>query len=317
MKTYFSSKLFLALALVAVGVTQQAVASSSSGDIDDLAAMMGGLSVQMSALPAGDAATLDALCAGAVPLLTSVAAEFRAADTRTAGMTFQEKVNDGIEHPISGGPAQVMQIVFIGKELVEKLNALIAIDASWVATGAVGVVLRQVTDLMVLGCKQMHLTWESLVIAYPEEVALVAANDCLFRGLFQNIERSFTEMQSASVITAEHLLRMQELIPNENVMSSFQMRAPNFLSAMLALARRMGADDTLNVTYRDVIASIIPQIELQLAQSVMAPGIARGRRDSDDEPDRAASPRRRSRSRSRSRDRAEADDRDRDRASRK
>ena len=88
MKTYFSSKLFLALALVAVGATEQLPASSSSSEVDDVAALLGGLTMQMSEVPEGDLASLEDLCLQAEPILALCGLELRTAHAYLAGKTF-------------------------------------------------------------------------------------------------------------------------------------------------------------------------------------------------------------------------------------
>ena len=317
MKTYFSSKLFLALALVALGATEQLPASSSSSDVDHVAALLGGLTMQMSEVPEGDLASLENLCLQAEPILALFALELRTAHAYLAGKTFKELLNYRVEHPDAEGFAGGMQIVSIGKELVGKLKAIIDRDPSWKATGKVAIVLRQVADLIILFCQHLHSVWQTCATAYPEESAAVAANDCLFRGVFHQLERYFKEIQSTDVITAEHLINLRGVIPDERIMSAMQIRTPAFLGAVCALMRKIAADEDINSDVRDSIRAKLAEVEEELNAIVTSSSVPRMRRDTEEAFPSTSSARRRSRSRSRSRDRDAADDRDRDRVRRK
>ncbi len=318
MKTYFST-LFLSIVLLVGGAKQEliAAASSSSSSVDDLAGLMNGLTMQIREVPEGDLVSLEDLCAQVEPILGAFDLQLRTERASLAEKTFQELLNDRVEHPDAEEFAGEMQIVSISKELVAKLKALIDRDAGWIATGKVAIVLKQVAGLIILSCQHLHSVWQTCATAYPEESAAVAENGCLFRGVFHRLEGYCKEIQSVDVITAEHLINLRGVIPDESIMSAMQMRTPAFLGAVCALMRRMATDEAVNQVIRSSLMAQLLTMEQELNAIITSSRAPSIRRDTEEAFPSTSSARRRSRSRSRSRDRDAADDRDRDRVRRK
>ncbi len=281
---------------------------------DSLEALMANLSVA----PAGDTAEIEELCTRLVPLLAQINDETRASVSAMTGKNFQEMCNYGVEHPLSGGTAQLSRSLGLSSPLVDKLLVVIRNDSSWVATGNTDRAIRQVVDLTIVSLDLCKVMWTLLSEAYPEESAAVAINDCLVGPLLTNIMQYLNTLQNAQEITGALITGLSSIMPNASMLDSFQMHSAGFLGFVRVLLLRIISDEAIDLRYRNAIRELMPLVDARLAVSAVVSVEGRTvRRESSDSSDEetASVVRRRSRSRSPGRD-GKVVDRDCDRVGR-